>query len=158
MKGLNEVIVDSDFRDYNRNKPLFRQGWYVGERSHLFLLMKTSQMPQNYYFVTSSLLPVLDRSWLRHRSFPKFSVQLKSPDFSNKKFIPVQTSQKKSLWCHSSVHHALETKCIVFSCAGKCKRLVTIKNLGISRNNRTAGTRANSHTGNIRTKLFIHRH
>jgi hypothetical protein len=89
--------------------------------------MKTSQKPQNYYFLTSSFLLGVDRSWLRHRSFHKFSVQLKGPDFSNKKAIPVQTPQKQSVCCLSSVNYALEIKCIVFSCAEKCNRLVTIK-------------------------------
>lgn len=76
MKRLIEVNVAADFRGYKRNKPMFCQG-YVGERSHLCLLMKASQKPPNYYFLTYFLLPGVDRSWLRHRSFPKFSVQLK---------------------------------------------------------------------------------
>jgi len=155
MKGLIEVIVAADFRGYKCNKPMFRQGRYVGERSHLCLLMKASEKPPKYYFLTYYLLPAVDRSWSRHRSFPKFSVQLKWPDFSNKKSIPVETTQKQSVWYHSSVNHALEIKCVVFSCAGKCKRLVTIKLLDILRNNRTSGTRANSLTGDIYTKLFL---
>jgi len=160
MKGLTEVIVAADFRGYKRNKLMFRQGWCVGEMSDLYLPKKASQKPKNYYFLISPLSSGADQIWLRHtsRSFSKFCDKLKWSDFSNWKSIPVHTSQKQSVWCHSSVNHTLETKCIVFSCAGKCNRLVTIKILDILRNSRTSGRRANSLTGNICMKLFLCHH
>lgn len=46
LKGLTKVIIAADLRGYKRNKPMFRQGWYVGERFHLCQLVKASQKPQ----------------------------------------------------------------------------------------------------------------